>query len=296
MKALSLVMLLIFFGVIAGGTILENAAVMKFFDRSRFDFREREIMRDMLDELVRTFNELVFLDADDEQNPVLENIRNRYAVYNLSIKDVSSGFNLNFLPDADLSDPGIAEFLFANGNAEGFLRFRRYQGFVTEKVAWSSFLKEESMGSVVCYGWFSTLHKEAETCRMLAAVFGKTGEDLYPIMNDLPLINVNTMDTALIAPLISRRSWRINNAVAKATAIKNRLEQGSLTEGELRSLLDLAENHEVFRYLGVKTAFWSLSFKKGRYRMDAVLAAIPERGTRTIMHYTLIEGRLSRAV
>ena len=294
MKALSLVVLIMFLGVIVGAVIFESSAVMKNFDRNRSDFREREKTRELLDAMVHSFGNLVDTDADYDENSILESIRSLYAAYNLTIRDISSGCNLNFLPDDVLSDPAMAGFLFTGGNADEFIRFRRYCGFVTEISEWQSFLKEEALNAVVCNGWFSALHVDSETGRMLAASYGKTGEELYPLMNDFPLINVNTMDTSLIAPLISRRSWRINGAAAKATALKNRLESGPVTEGELTSLLGLAENHEIYKYLGVRTAFWKLSFKNGRYKMDAIVAAIPEKGVKTILHYSLIEGRLSR--
>ena len=295
MKALSLVMLLMFFGILAGGTILESMTVAKLFDRSRSDFRERETMKDLLEVIVRGFDEMADMDADYEQSPALERIRSEYAAYNLTIKDISSGCNLNFLPDAVLSEPALANFLFAGGSGERFLGFRRNQGFVTEVSAWKSFLKEEALKAVVCYGWFSPVHADSETGRMLAASYGRSGEELYPVMNDLPLINVNAVDADLLSPLLSNRSWRISNAAAKAAMLKNRLEHGPVTEGELRSLLGAAENHEIYRFLGVKTAFWRISFKKDRYQMDAVIAAVPERGSRIIDKYVLIEGRLSRA-
>ena len=294
MKALSLVILLIFLGVIAGGTILESSAVMKNFDRSRSDFREREKMKELLDMIVRDFDYLINTDADYEHHPVLESIRSEYTAYSLTIKDISSGCNLNFLPDSDLSDSVMASFLFAEGNADEFIRFRRYNGFVTDIFEWQRFLKEEALSAVVCYGWFSSLHNDAEIERMLSASYGRSGEELYPLMNDMPLINVNTMDTSIIAPLLSRRSWNINGAATKAAALKSRLEHGPITQRELQTLLELAENHDVFRYLGVRTAFWSIFFHNGRYVMNAIIAAIPERGGKEILRYSIIEGRLSR--
>jgi hypothetical protein len=282
--------------LLSGGTILRSTAVMKYYHRSSSDFRERETMKELLDVLVYRFEELKNLDADNDWNPVLEYICSGYDVYTLTIKDVSSGCNLNFLPDADLADPAMANFLFIPGKAEEFLHFRQKNGFVTDVSLWKNFLKEEALGSVVCYGWFSVIHADSETGRMLVNSFGSSGEELFPLMNELPLININTMDPELLIPLLSHRSWRIANVATKTAALKKRLEQGTITEKELKTILGLEENHEVYRYLGVKTAFWALSFKKGRYRMDAVIAAIPERGKRTIEHYILIEGKLSRAV
>ena len=296
MKALSLVILIIFLGVVAGAAIFESTAVMKNFDRSRSDFSEREKMKELLDAIVHSFENLLSADADYEENSLLESIRSMYAAYNLTVKDISSGCNLNFLPDDVLTDPAISGFLFTGGNADDFLRFRRYRGFVTEISEWQRFLKEEALTAVVCNGWFSTLHGDSDTGRMLAASYGRSGEELYPLINDFPLVNVNIMDPSLIIPMISLRSWNINGAAAKAAALKNRLQSGPITEGDLRSLLGLAENHEIYKYLGVRTTFWKLSFKNGRYRMDAVIAAIPEQSTRTILHYSLIEGRLSREI
>ena len=294
MKALSLVTLLIFLGVISGGTILETASVTKYFDRSRSDFREREATKELLDAMVERFGDLVALDFDDEKNPLLESIRTQYASYNLTIRDISSGINLNFLPDSFLSEPSLAKFLFSEGSAERFLGFRKSHGFDTEISAWKPFLREEALNAVVSYGWFSTLHKDTEAGQRIAVSYGNSGDGLYPLMNDMPLINVNTMDIALLAPMLSYRSWRIAEAAAKAAALKSKLEHGPLTEGELRAILALNANHEIFRYLGVRTSFWSLSFKNGRYRMDAVIAAVPEQGGKTIEYYTIIERRLSR--
>ena len=296
MKAVSLVLVLIFFGIIASAAILETAAVMKLFDGNREDFRERETIKAVLDEIVHSFNDLVALDADYEQNPVLESIRYRYAEYDLIISDISSGFNLNFLPDIELNERGIAAFLFATGNAESFLGFRRSRGFVTDIAQWSAFLKEEALEAVVCYGWFSSHHKNTNTGRMVAISYGSTVEELFPLINDLPLINVNSVNTVILAPLLLRPSWRISNAAARVTALTNRLEQGPVTEAELQSLLRLQDNHDIFRYLGVRTTFWGLSFKKDRYRMDAVIAAVPEKGSKNIDYYTLIEGKLSREI
>jgi len=295
MKVLPLVILLMFLVVLAGGAMLENATVTKYFDRSRSDFQERETMKEILDAVVNSFDDLVALDSDDEQNPILENIIGKYTKYNLTIRDISSGCNLNFLPDVVLAEPALANFIFAGGNVEGFLRFRRIHGFTTDISNWKPYLKEESLGAVVCYGWLSVIHGDSETGRMAAASFGQSGESLYPLMNEMPLINVNTMDPNLLVPLLSCRSWRIKGVETKASSLKSQLERGPITERELRSLLGLEENHEAYRFLGARTAFWGISFNKDHYRMDAVIAAVPGRKTRTIDHYILIEGRISRA-
>jgi len=277
--------------VIAGGIIPETLALTKYFESNRSDYQERETTKEVLDSIVKSFDDLAALDIDDELSPVLESIRNKYTRYKLTIQDISSGCNLNFLPDNVLSEPSLAKFLFKDENTESFIRFRANRGFDTEKTAWIPFLKEEVLSAVVCCGWFSTLHKDSETAQKLAASHGS-----LKLMNDMPLINVNTMDPALAAPFLSFRSWRISGAAAKAEALKKRLEQGPISDTELRTVLALKENHEIFQYLGVRTSFWALSFGNGRYRMDAIIAAVPERGGKTVAFYTLIEGRLSRVV
>ena len=142
MKALSLVIMLMLLGVLAGGTMLESATISKYFDRNRSDFREREAMKELLDVLVRRFDVLVNVDADDERNPLLESMRNGYNAYGLVIRDISSGCNLNFLPDTFLSDPALAKLLFTESSAGGFINFRRNRGFVTDISEWKPFLKE----------------------------------------------------------------------------------------------------------------------------------------------------------
>jgi hypothetical protein len=297
MKSFSAAVMVIFLGMLAGGAMLPAAAVMKYVDRDKADFREREGMGDLLDGMVRRFEELAAEESDGRDHPVLEEIRSDYAAYGLSIKDISSGLNLNFLPDADLSDPAMAAFLFSGGNAGAFLSRRKITGFEQSMEGWKTFLTEEGFSAAVCYGWFSTAHIGQETFVRLSS--GREEGELFPLVNDLALINVNTADPSLFAPLLSRASWRIPQAARKAEALVKRLEGGRVSAGELRSLLGLSGEHELFRYLGVKTAFWALRFEKGKYVMDAVVAAVPGavrgEGSRGIVErYRLIEGRLHR--
>jgi hypothetical protein len=285
----------LFLGVLTTGAVLYTAAVMKFFDRSRNTFREKEAALELLDLIVLRFEDLVREEADDAGHPVLERLRSDYAGQSLSIVDVSSGCNLNFLPEADLSDPALAAFLFASGSAEPFFAFRKIRGFVTDAEEWTPFLKEEALRSVVSSGWFSAFHVDSETFAMLAASFGRgDAAGLYPLVNKMPLINVNTVDPALLKPLLSRSAWRVPNAGVKAAALTSRLERGPLTGLELRSILGLPESHRVFRYLGVKSAFWRIRFTSRRYRVAALIAAVPGKGREAVERYQLVESRLER--
>jgi hypothetical protein len=286
-------------GLLFAGPLLESAAVMRLFDRDRSDFRARESMRETLDEIVRRFDALTESSADGEDHPLLEGLRAEYAEYGLEIRDISSGLNLNFLPEADLAESALAAFLFVSGNGGSFCTFRRSRGFVSDADEWKPYLTDEAQRAVVVYGWLPEIHGDSEAGAMLAATFGSREEGLYPLVNGMAPVNVNTVYPGVLKPLLARASWRIPGAAAKAEQLESRRAGWTLTEGDLRAVLGVPTGHEVYRYLGVRTAFWGVRFTGGRYRMDAVIAAIPERGSgggagTGVKEYRLIEGRLNR--
>jgi hypothetical protein len=295
-KALGASVLIVVLALLSAGPLLESAAVMRLFDRDRNDFRVRERMRETLDEIVRRFDALTEIGADDGEHPLLEGLKAEYAAYGLEIRDISSGLNLNFLPEADLSESALAAFLFVSGSAGSFCAFRRSRGFVSDADEWKPYLTDEAQRAVTVYGWLPEMHGDSEAGAVLAAVFGSGGEGLYPLVNGMAPVNVNTVYPGVLKPLLARASWRIPGAAAKAEQLESRRSGGALTEGDLRAVLGVPAGHEVYRYLGVRTAFWGIRFTGGRYRMDAVIAAIPERGSGAagVKEYRLIEGRLNR--
>jgi hypothetical protein len=292
-KALGALVMVLCLGLLTAGPVLFGGAAAIFFERSRREYREREELEDMLEEIERRFEGLVGAEADDDQHPVLERLRSEYAEYRFSVNDISSGFNLNFLPETDLTDESLEDFLFSGG-ASRFLAFREAEGFMETVDAWEPFLNDAARASVVCYGWMHRGHAGSGPHAMVAAALGGTEEELYPVVNDMALINVNTADPAVFRPLLSRGIWKIKDAEKKADALMNRLSEGPVTEGELKGILSLPAEHGIYRYLGVRTAFWDVQFGQGRYRMKGVIAAIPEQESGEVERYQVIEGRLER--
>jgi hypothetical protein len=293
MNAFAASVVLLAVGIWAAGPLVETAAVVRLFDRDRNEFRVKEAMRETLADIVARFQVLTDSEAEDEEHPLLEGLRREYAGYDLRIRDISSGINLNFLPEADLCEAGLSGFLFRAGDTGAFLAFRRERGFVRDPAAWGPFLTEAGRQAVVVYGWLPEMHHGSEAGEMLAAAFGPAGgEGLYPLENGLAPINVNTAYPGVVGALLSRRAWRI--PAERVERVIDRAAGGVMSGGELRALVGLPEGHEVYRYLGVRTAFWGVSFTRGIYRMEAVLGAIPERGGGTIVEYRLMEGRIGR--
>ncbi|MDR0455442.1 MAG: hypothetical protein LBH20_02000 [Treponema sp.] len=290
---LGAVIILFFVSAIFAGSVLFIQANMTYFRRNSFEQEEKIKAENMLKEIVRSFQPLKGYDYDAVNNPLLLDLQNKYADYNLAIMDISSGYHLDFLTDSDLHDTRLREFLFRNGNPSEFIAWRNSHGLSTVKTAWRSFLRDEAWDSCVSYGWIHTSQTDSFAFSVVSASY-KTGDlkSLFPLVNQMPLINVNMVSPDIITPLIMRPVFEVKKPSEKAETLKNKLLQGQVILSDLSSYLEIPKNHALFTYLGTKTAFWRIIFcyRSGMY-VEAVVAAIPKKdgGIQEIAQYILID-------
>jgi hypothetical protein len=290
---LGAVIALFFLSALFAGSVLLMSVNTAYSTRNSFESDERVSADALLDEIIASMQPLANYEYDDYNNPLLEELKKTYTEYNLDFLDVSSGYHPDFLSDDDLQDQRLREFLFPNNDAAGFTAFRDRYGLSDNKAAWRSYIKEDAFSSCVSYGWIHRLQTETFAYRTVSASYAASSpEDLFPLVNDFPLMNVNMIDPDIIIPLIMRPSFRIEKPAEKAEALKNKLLHGSVLVSDISSCLNIPRDHPLFVYLGTKTAFWKITFeyRRGMY-LEAVAAAIPEKdgSFQEIARYALID-------
>jgi len=290
---LGAVIILFFVSAMFAGSVLFIQTNMTYFRRNSYEQEEKVKAENLLKEIVQSFQPLRGYEYDAVDNPLLFHLQNKYADYSLAIMDISSGYHLDFLTDSDLHDTKLKEFLFRGGNPSEFIAWRNSHGLSTAKTVWRSFLRDEAWDSCVSYGWIHTSQTSSFAFSVASASY-KTSDlkSLFPLVNEMPLMNVNMVSPDIITPLIMRPDFKIEKPSEKAETLRNKLLQGQVILSDLSSYLEIPQNHALFTYLGTKTAFWKIIFcyRPGMY-VEAIIAAIPKKdgGIQEIAQYTLID-------
>jgi len=287
------VIILFFLSAILVSSALFVQASMIYFRKNSNEQEEKAMADKLLREITSSFQELTSYEYDNIDNPVLSYLRKKYADYDIDFTDISSGFHLDFLSDKELQDEKISKFLFLNDSPSEFISFRNNNGLTTDKTKWKGFLKEQAMKACVSYGWIHKSQIDSFAFKVTSTSHKTTElKSLFPLVNEIPMINVNMVSPDIITLLILRPSFKIEKSAEKAETLKNKLLQGSVIISDLSSYLEVPREHAIFAYLGTKTAFWKIVFcyRKGMY-VEAVIAAIPKQngGIQEIIQYKLID-------
>lgn len=179
--------------------------------------------------------------------------------FNLSISDVSTGINKNFISKEIIKNKAISDCIKINGEDI----FAEY-GWINPKVSNKAIVEQTS--------------KDFE------------GKNTFPLVNTFPPLNIFNMSGNFIKAVLELCG--IKNAEKKTELIKDNLNPDT-TEKELAEILKIEENHPVFELLGTKTAFWKIDFETEKARACAVFAAVPEKeNQRKIEKYILVEKKI----
>jgi hypothetical protein len=284
-KALNAFFLILIFSLVSSALLLHGASVLKYAERSAAEFRTREAALHKLNAIVSDMGALTGEAADYYENSVLRSLIASHSL--LTLTDVSSGIKPDFMNDAVLSNPVFEQFFFKSGS-DSFITFRNRFGLTSNKEAWKDYLTEDGFACAAAYGWLAKADSGTFAFQTIASIWGSSyPEALFPLVNDLPKINVNTVNPKLLLPLCAAMGVNAD----KSNMLKTRLESSCLDESELEQILGLPADHGIYRMFGVKTTFWQLRFYYGGSKkiMEAVVAAIPYHGENKIASYQAIE-------
>jgi hypothetical protein len=276
---LGAVLILFFLSAILGGLALFSSAAMKYFTTNRAIQEDRDSAYELVLDIVDAAQILKNESSDYADSSAIRRIESAYGEYDLLFTDISSGYHLDFLSENDLYDENLASFLFPEKNPSRYIAARDEKGLSTDLERLKPLINPEAWESCAAYGWLNRRHTDSFAFRAISSSFGTTNNDeLFPLVNDFPLINVNMVNPDILAPLIRRPGFKIEKPEEKARALKEKILSGPLGIDDISSTLNINSSNDIFCYLGTKTAFWKITllFRPG-ITVEAVVAAIPER-------------------
>jgi hypothetical protein len=268
------------------------SAAAAYFRRSVNEEAELVRTTGLIGEITEALQPLKDHPCDYRNNPLLSELVLRYASLNLDIRDVSSGYRLDFLSDEELENPLLRNYLFTD--AASFTGLRENRGLSPDRETWRSFVKDSAWDACVSYGWLNLSRGNSFALRYVKRNMGE--DELFPLVNRLPMMNINMIKAEAAEPLIMTPGFGVKNPAEKMETLREVLRRGPVSRGDLSALLELPGDSKIFSCLGVKTAFWEIRFTTlpGFYA-KAILAAIPESAeSETIREYRLIERSMGR--
>ncbi|MDR2965499.1 MAG: hypothetical protein LBU88_06965 [Treponema sp.] len=275
------VLLLFFIVAIISGGVLFAASGISYLQSDTRYFNNRAEADKLLNTIIEEMQPLSLFQYDDINNALIGELCSKYQQYNLEITDVSSGYHLDFLSEADMADRNVTDFIFKDRTGTAFSTWLRANDLSTSKEPWREFIKdeEEVWDSCVSYGWLHKNDTESFAFRRINELFAVSEiNELFPLVNDFPKMNVNMVKPEIIYPLILRRSFNIERARDRANDLVNRLKGGPVLRGDIAATLRIPVNHPIMNYLGTKTSFWKLSFSMpSSLKVEAIVAAFPEK-------------------
>jgi hypothetical protein len=288
--------IIIFMAALLSGAVLFASTAAKYYNRYISYQSERDKAVNLLYEITDFIQPLKHEEYDHNNSYLIQDLKSKYRAYNLEITDVSSGFHLDFLSDKDLEDSRICSFLFVNNTSSQYINFRNTRGLSTDLESLKPYIKPESWDSCVAYGWINIRQSDSFAFRCASKEFSSENLiNLFPLVNDFPLMNINMIRPEMVNPLIERPDFKIEKPREKIEKLKNRLLSGPLSISDISSILEIPVTNALFDYFGTKTTFWKITFRqRSRMTVSGILAAIPDKyGERQeIEKYVLIDKRI----
>jgi len=176
--------------------------------------------------------------------------------YEITVKDVSTGINENFVSSEILEDESVRRYMTLNEEAA-----------LTE------------------YGWINPRFADKSVFDEILLDF--ENKNAFPLINNTPPLNIHFMTDDFIMAVLEY--FKIKNREQKLEQIREKLN-AETTSKELAEILGISESHSVFDLIGFKTLFWKISFETDKCGCNAVFAAVPQKDNqRKIDRYILVE-------
>lgn len=240
-------------------------------------------------------------EAHSSYDAVWSTVKSHDGPYSIDFQDISSKLNPNWMRTKLFEETKLKN-LIASGESPDQIRDRRIEmGFVTSLSMWKETFGEKNLNR------FFTIYSDANinvtyeisleelyrvrhgesgaaafrdriqkgleegklwTTAELTEILGQEAEDLSPVINAEPIMNVHFVDPFLLECLLSYpyREDPLKNPKSIMQTILERRKIGELSFDELESIIQPNDNQRrVLEYLGVTTAFYSLSLSIDMY-------------------------------
>jgi hypothetical protein len=99
--------------------------------------------------------------------------------------------------------------------------------------------------------------------------------DLYPLMNVLPIFNVNLVAPELLEAVVIYPYHEVVDGKAAAAAILESRKTRELSDRDVHAIVVADEESRAYQYLGSITWFWEIAVENPRRSLSAIVARIP---------------------
>lgn len=211
----------------------------------------------ILENIVKDFQLIAKEKVDSYQSDGVQDFLSKYIEYEIHIEDISTKINEEFLPNRIYKSKEIQDLLFICGES----------------------IKTE-------YGWINSKISDSKKIEEIKRDFEEN--DIFPIVNNLPLYNIYFMDENFIKSICSLTNISINGDELSILLQKLDDTQNLLTVDEISNILGISKSHLFFSFVGTKTTFWKITFSLQNCTTSAILAAISDSENK-ISEYKLVE-------
>ncbi len=243
-------------------TIIMSLNILLFCKQNKINaykklYKTKSEVNKIIEYLIEDFNYIANSNVDCIHNEVIQTIINKYSEHNISIEDVSTKINKDFLSSKIYEKQEIQELIFQYGSE-----------IITE------------------YGWMNAHLSDEQIIKASREDFET--DDIFPIVNNLPLYNVYFMNEDFLRAILSIN--KINEVEHKVQKLINEINDKS-KEVDIEmicKLLEISKDHALFNYIGTKTTFWKINMNIYKTDVKIILAGIPNRESK-ITYYKIIE-------
>ncbi len=268
-------------------------------------------------------------EADSPTDPVwghIEQLNDSNENLTLSLEDISSRFNLNFIRTKMLEESPFFKDLLINGKNTQNLKEDRFKyGFVSDihspfdedHLGYGDFFEKEDLDKYfTTYGYANlnvTYEKSLEMIfktripdrgtgsfmsdiknliesdimadnSKMKKILGTEYEDLYPLINIQPLINVNFVEDEILKAILyyPYGGTRHKERASFYSNINNDRSNSEIDDARIKQLLPLKVEKEkdiyylrIYEYLGAITWFWKITAESDNRTLTAIICRIP---------------------
>jgi hypothetical protein len=128
----------------------------------------------------------------------------------------------------------------------------------------------------------------------LPAFLGPGYDELEPIINAEPCMNVHFLDPLILSGLLAYPALAVPDPQESARAILETRTRAELSGADVVNLVAAPAASRIYQYFGVVTWFWRLTVAKRDARLELVIARVPGR-RREPPRFLIVEERYARS-
>lgn len=231
-------------------------------------------------------------DVDAPFSESVNNIMEKYSCYNIKLKDISSGVNINWIPYSDLKSKDMTKLLFSSGiSCDCFINESLNKEFLADVNMYSKYFSDVGLKCISFYGWINQDYSSSERYQNIKKKYHPYRQSMFPLENLIPSVNIYYINSELLKYYLQLNDFKINNPSEKFETLSYMLETHEIIDkNRLLEILEVKEDNKIFFILGSKTQFWQVIMNIEDIDVQLIIAGFPEsEKSQKISYYKVIK-------